>query len=54
MPANLCEDLVFSAVGTLAAPDVLVAIAADRIELDRDGELGHDDVGPHLEPTEKR
>jgi len=53
LPADLAQQLILAAVGRLAAPDVLVAVAADRVELDRDRELGDDDVGPDLEPLEE-
>lgn len=54
VPTDLGEQLVFAPVCTLTAADVLVAVSADRVKLNSDGQFGNNDVGPHLNPTEER
>ncbi|MEN9620608.1 MAG: hypothetical protein RL499_801 [Actinomycetota bacterium] len=55
VPAHLGEHLVFAAIRPFSPAHVFVAIATDRVEFDRDRELGNDHVWPHLErPKEWR
>lgn len=53
-PADLGKQLIFATIGAFASPHVLITIAPHRVELDRDRQLGNDDVGPNLKTTEER
>lgn len=54
LPPGGAQRSVLASVDLFAASDVFETVAADRVVLDGDPELGEDEVGPHFEVIEER